>query len=284
MTLASVTLDGRVALVTGSGRADGIGAAIARRMAAAGAAVAVCDLGPPAGGNEPPEGLAAVLKEVRQSGVRAAALVGDVSSEAEAERMVEECRVQLGGCDILVNNAAAPHGADRADIEDMPVEAWDEQMAVNARGCFLMARAALASMRSRKWGRIINIASIAGHRGVRHRAPYSASKAAILGFTRALAIDVAAEGITVNAICPGLILTSRNAGTDAGPTSWDMTRALYSRAPAGRAGVPDDIAGPALFLASDLASYVTGQFLDVDGGLGSVVGSVPVEHDSTSAR
>src|SRR5690606_17185195 len=156
------------------------------------------------------------------------------------------CIEQFGQLDILVNNAAAPHGGDRNDIEQVLLSDWEKTMAVNVRGVFLMARAAIPHMRKNRWGRIVNLASALPRYGGRPKSAHAASKGAVIAFSRSLAMDVANEGITVNCVCPGSILTSRALsttgklfGTD------DLEQGLAARAreiPTGRHGSPEDIA------------------------------------------
>ena len=268
----------RVALVTGCGKRDGMGRAIAGRLAAAGMAVVVTDLDPRGvrnlrqeklgdGGDGSWRGLDSVVEEIAAAGGTASSVTGDVGVEADARRMVEETEGRHGRLDVLVNNAAAPQGLDRQDIEAVPVEVWDRVMQVNARGTYLMSRFAVPVMRRRRWGRIVSISSMAGMIGAPNSTAYSASKAAIIGFTRALAMDVAGWGITVNAICPGMVATSR-ALLSLDP-DLDAEAEIARRGqnvPVGRAGRPDDIAAAVAYLASEEAGYVTGTTLAMDGG------------------
>ena len=268
----------RVALITGCGKPIGIGNSTARALAKTGATVVVSDVVPTGVANEhnvdgdlDPSwgGVESLVQEIVRNGGSASSTLGDVSVEADAARMVEEALHRYGRLDILVNNAGAPQGADRNEIEDVPVEAWDRTMGVNVRGAFLMSRAAVPAMRKAKWGRIISVSSKAAFRPGKRRATYAASKAAIVGFTKSLAFDLAPFGITVNAVCPGPIRTSRAISTNRREYGEDLEVGFAERAkaiPVGRFGSPDEVAAMIAFLASDEAAYVTGQAIGIDGG------------------
>jgi len=241
-------LTGKRCLVTGAGR--GIGRAIAVAFAHEGAAVAVLDRR---------EDLAAeVAGLLRDQGATAAAVTADVSLEDSVNDGIAAARNALGGIDVLVNNA----GIDtNSRVIDMPVAMWDEMMAVNLRSVFLCTRAVLPGMIERRWGRIINISSQLAHKGAAEMAHYAAAKAGVIGLTRSLAYEVAQNGITVNAICPGPVDTElfRNI-----PEAW-RTRKL-AELPIGRAGTVDEIAPTAVLLASDEGSFYIGATLNPNGG------------------
>src|SRR5256884_1607059 len=176
----------RVALITGCGKPIGIGNSTARALAAKGVTVVVSDVRPAGVANEhnaPGDldtnwgGVDSLVEAILKAGGTASAVLGDVSQEADAGRMVEEVLRRHGRLDVLVNNAGAPQGADRNEIEDVPVAAWDQTMAINARGAFLMSRAAVPAMRQARWGRIVSVSSKAAFRPGKHRAAYAASKA-----------------------------------------------------------------------------------------------------------
>ena len=284
-----MTTAGRVALITGCGKRDGMGRGIALALAGSSVAVAVTDVQPTGVLNRRQEvvgvtdeswgGVDSLVEEITAAGGSAMAQLGDISVVEDAQRMVDTAFAWRDRLDILVNVAGAPQGLDRQDIEDVPIEAWDRQIAVNLRGTYLMSRFAVPHMRAQRWGRIINISSQAGQVAAAMSTAYSASKAGILGFTRALSADVAPWGITVNAIAPGMVATSRSM------LSLDPTidvdaevKRRGSRLAVGRSGYPEDIAAAVTYLASDGASYMTGQTLVLDGGgCGSMMAKKPPE-------
>ena len=254
-------LAGQVALVTGA--AQGNGYAIARRLAACGAAIAVNDLRL--------DGAEKVADEIRASGGRAVALAADVSVVAEIDHLVERTVAELGQLDILVNNA----GLIRANLfGSVTEEDWDKTMAVNARGLLFCMQAAARVMIPRGSGRIVNIASIAGRGGQSYSPPYAASKAAVISLTHQAARAVAKNGITVNAVCPGIINTDFNWRLDEelgvkqqGLAKGELLRRRVEIVPLGRIGTPEDVANIVAFLCSSSASYMTGQSVTVDGGI-----------------
>ena len=266
----------RVALITGCGKAMSIGAAAARALAAAGVTVVVSDVemgGDSAQGAVDPSwrGVETLVEQIEKAGGTASWTRGDITSEADAARMVGEVLARYGRLDILVNNAGAPHGKERNEIEDVPLDAWERVMAINARGVFLMTRAAVPSMRKQKWGRIINISSSTAYSRPRvgKTAVYAASKAAVIGFTKCLSVDLAPIGITVNAIAPGAIKTARAYSRAKQQHGGDINAevdAVAKYVPVGRYGEPEEVASTIAFLASDGGSYITGQVLGVNGG------------------
>jgi NAD(P)-dependent dehydrogenase (short-subunit alcohol dehydrogenase family) len=276
MVEAGADLTGQVALVTGCGRAKGIGRSIALSLASAGADVAIADLvatgvrneGEPTTGTSG-DGLDRVVAEITELGRRAFPVTGDIAEASHAQAMVDAVVAEFGHVDILVNNAGAPHGADRAMTWEVPPEAFDAVMRTNARGTFLMSAAVVRHLLGRSApGRIVNIASVAGKVGYPQRAAYCASKFAVIGLTQSLALELASYGITVNAVCPGAIGTDRNAATrHRGDTAADTGARMAGTAPVGRIGEPGDIARTVTHLVDPRAGYVTGQSLVVAGGI-----------------
>jgi len=270
---------GKVVMVTGCARARGIGRAIAVAFARAGADVVATDVAAGGTRNENEEGLEekrlgwkgldSLAGEIQGLGRRVLTLVGDVSHAADAERFVAEALAQFGRIDVLVNNAAAPHGADRRLIWEVPEEAWDRVIDVNLKGAFLMSRAVIPHMLKRGSGRIINMASVSGKRGTARRGAYSASKFGIIGLTQVMAQELGAHGITANAICPGSVETSRRESTsqrERALVERDPNAPVLSLPPTGRVARPDDIARLAVFFASEASDHITGQAWNVDGG------------------
>lgn len=245
-------LKDRVALVTGGG--TGIGRAISTYLAREGAAVAVNYSRSEADANQ-------TVAELKGLGVRSMAVRADVSDDREVRAMVEKVRGQLGRVDILVNNAGVTHFVDHANLEGMKEEYWDRILAVNVKGVFFCCRAVAPIMKEQGWGRIINVASIAGITGQGSSIGYAASKGAVITLTKSLA-RVLGPGVTVNAIAPGLIDTRWFDGVE----NFDSQRQSYSKAATlNRGGRPEDIAEVALSLAADWNS-VTGQVIVADCG------------------
>ena len=243
-------LDGRRALITGASR--GIGRAAAEVLGAAGAAVAINYARSDAEAEAVAEGL-------RARGVEVEVIQADIADAAQVQKMFERLKTRWDGVDILVNNAAVIHDGF---VMLMAPEAWDEVVAVNLRGAFLCARQALRPMIARRWGRIINLVSPAALLGKDGAANYAAAKGGLLSFGKSLAREVGRFGITVNAVCPGLIETRLIAGLPAAERErYEHTIAL------GRFGEPVEVAQAIRFLASPAASYVSGATLVVDGGL-----------------
>ena len=271
--------DGKVVLVTGCARVRGMGRELCLAFARAGADVVATDVATGGTRNENEQGLEEIrlgwkgleslAGEVEALGRRALTAVGDVSRAADAERFVAEALARFGRIDVLVNNAAAPHGADRRLLWEVPEEAWDLVIDVNLKGTFLMCRAVVPHMIGRGGRRIVNMASVSGKRGTPRRGAYTASKFGIIGLTQSLAQEVAGHGITVNAICPGSVDTSRRESTsrrERALAEHDPKAQVLSLPPTGRVARPDDIARLALFFASAASDHVTGQAWNVDGG------------------
>lgn len=242
-------LAGRRAIVTGG--LNGIGRGIALGFANEGADVAVFDVGPDTGGTE-------LLREIQNAGRRGLYLRTDVSKEDEVKSSIERVVGSFGGVDILVNNAGIVHESLLADLE--PAD-WDRVMGTNLRGAFLCTRYVLPHMLAIGGGRIINMASQLGQIGGRTMVAYSASKAGVIGMTRALAREVSRDNIRVNAIAPGPIQTDMLASE-----SEEWKRAKLADLPIGRFGEVSEIVPTAIFLASDDSSYYVGQVLGPNGG------------------
>ena len=275
-------LNGKVAIVTGAGGKNGIGRAIATRLAAEGADVVVTDISQSVEAirevdmRDGWEGLPSVVKEIEAMGRQSLGLFSDVSDSAQVDGMLQSVLDHFGKVDILVNNAGSRPGKDRVPVIELEEEAFDEVMRVNVRGTYLCSRALARHMVERgSGGKIISISSGAGKKGIARYAAYCASKFAIVGFTQALAQELASDMINVNAICPGLVDTERvdfiaSALAPEGESSEDhramMIRERNLRVPMGRVAVGEDIANMAAFLASNQSDYVTGLSISVSGG------------------
>lgn len=244
---------GRSAIVTGASR--GIGRAIAIGLAKAGFDIALNDIARQAAE------LATVQTEISGLGRRAIAVIADVSRKNEVQAMASDVIAQLGTLEVVVNNAGI---LIANSVEDLGEDQWDAVLDVNAKGTFLVVQAFLPHLLERQYGRIVNIASIGGKHGAPLQAHYCASKAAVMGFTRVLAQEVGPFGITANCICPGVIVTDMgrtNLADETNVQKWVAATALR------RLGQPDDVVGAACFFASDVSAFITGQTLNVCGGI-----------------
>ena len=244
----------RNVIITGASR--GIGYAIAIGLARRGYDIALNDISAQA------SALDAVAAEIRDLGRRCAPITADVSDLADAQLLAREAESRLGQIHALVNNAGI---LKLGMIEDLAPEIWDQTFAVNARGVFLVTQAVMPLMRAHRYGRIVNIASLAARTGAPGQSHYAASKSAVAGFTRVSAMEFGPFGITVNSICPGIIMTEMGKNNLRDPDEiafWKRATCLR------RLGDPEDVVGPVAFFASDDSAFITGQALNVDGGIG----------------
>jgi len=242
-------LQDKVAVVTGSTK--GIGKEIALEFARRGAKVVV------SGRNA--ERAEAVCAEIKAAGGSAMAVVGDVSRMADAQQLIERALEQFGQIDVLVNNA----GITRDNLlMRMKEEEWDEVLAINLKGAFNCIKSVTRQMMKQRSGRIINITSVVGQMGNAGQANYAASKAGIIGLTKSVARELASRNITCNAVAPGFIETDMTGALDE-----KVRESLQAQIPLGRLGSVSDVARAAAFLAGDEAAYITGQVINVDGGM-----------------
>jgi NAD(P)-dependent dehydrogenase (short-subunit alcohol dehydrogenase family) len=257
--LLTLDLSGRGAVVTGGGR--GIGAAAARALVAAGARVVVSA--------RTAGEIDALAAELRAAGGTAHALACDVARADAVERLREGALAALGRVDILVNNAGV---ASSAPLKSQTPEEWERLFAINVSGTFLVTRAFLPGMLERGWGRVVNVASIAGRAGAAYVSAYAASKHAVVGFTRSMAAEVAARGVTFNAVCPGYVdtpMTERSIGNVAAKTGLDAAEArrrIVATNPQNRLIEAGEVAWAIAWLCDERTRGVNGQSLGVDGG------------------
>jgi NAD(P)-dependent dehydrogenase (short-subunit alcohol dehydrogenase family) len=253
-------LEGRVALITGASR--GIGRAIARGYAREGAAVAVTA--------RSSAELQSLVEEIRQAGGRALAIPADLADAARPAQIVQQVIKSLGTIDILVNNAGLGSSSSPRPMVDFDDAFWHKTMALNLTAPYLLTKAVLPVLLGKKWGRIVNIASINGKIPALHAVAYTASKHGLLGLTRALALEVAREGITVNAICPGPVHTEMNdrrVEYDAKRLGLSIPELESRLTPIGRRLEPEEIVPMAVLLASEESAAITGQAFNVCGGV-----------------
>ncbi len=245
-----ITLSGRVALVTGSTR--GIGRAIAQQLAASGATVVVT-------GRDEARAIEVAAEIAGETGATVRGMGVDISDAAQAAAVVDRVEKELGKLDILVNNAGLTRDNLIMRLKD---EDWDAVLNANLRGAFVTCRAASRGMMKRRWGRIINIASVVGIIGNKGQSNYAASKAGLIGLTKSIAKELASRNVLANVIAPGFVETDMTAAMTP-----EAKATLSSGIPLERLGTPQDIAGMVTVLASDLGAYITGQVIVVDGGL-----------------
>ena len=249
-------LKDKVAIITGGGQ--GIGKEYALGFAQEGAKVVIAEI--------KLENAQQVAKEIESKGGKAIAIRTDVTSEADAREVVEKTIAAFGRIDVLVNNAAIYYGKEMKPFEFISEKEWDATMAVNVKGLFIMCKAVMPRMKEQKSGSIINISSGTWLFGVPYLLDYVTSKAAVVGFTRALAREIGEHGVRVNAISPGFTLSEASKTMKGTPPG--MAEMFAEQTSLKRSQQPEDLIGACVFLASDDANFITGQLLNVDGGWG----------------
>lgn len=245
-----MSLVGKNALVTGGSR--GIGKAIALKLSSNGVNVAISYINNKEKAKE-------VVDEIEKNGVKGIALKADISKDEDVLNMVKVIETELGVIDILVNNAGITR--DNLIIRMKPDE-WDDVIGTNLKGTYLCTKSVVRGMMKKRYGKIINIASVVGITGNLGQGNYSASKAGVIGFTKSMARELASRGINVNAVAPGFIETDMTEILEE-----DIKNSLVKSIPMGRIGKPEDIANIVIFLASEISDYITGQVINVDGGM-----------------
>ncbi len=248
--MSTISLAGRVAVITGASR--GLGRQMAESLSAAGAAVALIARNKTL--------LDEVAAGIREKGGAVETIVADVTDEPAAAEAAHAVAESLGGCDILINNAGINN---RKSIEDFTLDEWNEILGVNLTGPFLMSRAFVPGMKEKGWGRIVNMTSIMSHVSLPNRTGYSTTKAGLLGFTRALALELAPHNVTVNGISPGPFATEMNKPLIQDP---EKNRQFLARLPVGRWGKVEEIGRLAVYLCSEEAGFITGADIVIDGG------------------
>jgi NAD(P)-dependent dehydrogenase (short-subunit alcohol dehydrogenase family) len=248
--MKSQELKGRTALITGGNR--GLGKAIASALAAAGANIVLVA--------RDKYVLNSAAEEVRATGAEVSAFPADVTDEKQVFQLAQDIQGRIGPIDILVNNAGINI---RKSVEQFTLAEWNSVLATNLTSAFLMCRAFIPCMKGREYGRILNMSSMMSHVSIPGRAAYSASKAGLLGFTKALALELAPEGITVVSLSPGPFLTEMNKAALSDP---EVNSQFTSRIPLGRWGNPEEVGKLAAYLCSDAAGFITGTDILIDGG------------------
>ncbi|HLK55155.1 MAG TPA: SDR family NAD(P)-dependent oxidoreductase [Chthonomonadaceae bacterium] len=244
-------LEGRVALVTGGSK--GLGRAMAQALAEAGADVALCS-------RNLSEAEAAASEIAEATGRNVRGFQADVTDRSSILQLQADCETALGKVDILINNAGINVRKPTAELTE---EDWDSVLDISVKGSFLCSQAFLPDMIERKWGRIVMLGSIMTHVAIAGRAAYASAKTGVLGLTRALALEGAPHGVTVNCLCPGVFATPMNLPLMNDPVAFQT---FLSKIPMGRWAQPEELSGVVLFLCSDASAYMTGTTLTVDGG------------------